>query len=395
MIAVSLAGALTGSVLSAGGADARGLRVTPRSAVPGQVVVLAKIAAKRPQVRIAGRRARIVGRRGGRLRVVVPRLRRGRAAVVVRAGKRRLKGQLRIRRGFSGRVRPTLERSRAVSQVIGPAGGTLASTSADGTRFELAIPAGAVRAPATIALTPVKRIRGFPLHGRRAAVQFTPDGLALDAPATLTITLKRAPRGKFVGFVYDGSGRNLGLRAARRSGRTIVMSVDHFSSAGSTVITGRDLIILLGRLAAKIVAGTLTLDDVQTFAAAWSVLFVGNTSLCTADPTCAFVFGGVLDELIAEAERYSCSGVTGVTSGNVPRGSQAIELLKQALQMDADLRLFGVDGAAGELQGARLCLTTALVAEAVPPAESTPLEATQVPIGGVDVIRADSDGSGG
>jgi hypothetical protein len=125
------------------------------------------------------------------------------------------------------------------------------------------------------------------------------------------------------------------------------------------------------------------------------VLFVGNTSLCTADPTCAFVFGGVVDELIEEAKRYSCSGVTGVTGGNVPRGSQTIELLKQALQMDADLRLFGVNGAAGELQGARLCLTTALVAEAVPPAESTPLEATQVPIGGVDVIRADSDGSGG
>src|SRR4029079_5209753 len=95
-----------------------------------------------------------------------------------------------------------------------------------------------------------------------------------------------------------------------------------------------------------------------------------------------------------EAQRYTCSGVTGVTGGNVPRGSQAIGLLKQALQMDADLRLFGGDGAAGELQGVRLCLTTALVSEAVPPAENTPLEATQVPIGGVDVVRADSDVSG-
>ena len=395
MIAVSLAVALMGSALSAGGADARGLRVAPRSAVPGQVVVLAKVAAKRPRVRIGGRRARVVGRRRGRLRVVVPALRPGRAKVVVRAGKRRLDGRLRVRRGFTGRVRPTLERGRAVSRSIGPEGGTVAATSAAGTSFALAIPAGALPAPTTISLTPVKRIRGFPLHGSRFAVQLSPDGLALLEPATLTITLKGTPRGQFAGFVYDGSGRNLGLRVARRSGRTIVMTVEHFSSAGSTQITGRDLIILLGRLAAKIVAGTLTLEDVQTFAAAWSVLFVGNTSLCTADPTCAFVFGGVVDELIEEAGRYSCSGVTGVTGGNVPRGSQAIELLKQALQMDADLRLFGVNGAAGELQGARLCLTTALVAEAVPPAESTPLEATQVPIGGVDVIRADSDGSGG
>jgi hypothetical protein len=124
-----------GSAMSAGGADARGLRVAPRSAVPGQVVVLAKVAAKRPQVRIGGRRARVVGRRRGRLRVVVPALPPGRAKVVVRDGKRRLDGRLRVRRGFSGRVRPILERGRAVSRSIGPEGGTVAATSAAGISF--------------------------------------------------------------------------------------------------------------------------------------------------------------------------------------------------------------------------------------------------------------------
>jgi len=59
----------------------------------------------------------------------------------------------------------------------------------------------------------------------------------------------------------------------------------------------------------------LTLDDVQTFAAAWSVLFVGNTSLCTADPTCAFVFGGVVDELIEEAKRYCIHDHLSVEAG--------------------------------------------------------------------------------
>ena len=77
----------------------------------------------------------------------------------------------------------------------------------------------------------------------------------------------------------------------------------------------------------------------QTFAAAWSVLFVGNTSLCTADPTCAFVFGGVNDELAEQAARYSCSG-----EGNVPRGSQAIALLARRCRSTRDLRLFGVNG---------------------------------------------------
>ena len=239
MVAVSLAGALTGPALGVGAAeeaDARGLRLTPRSAVPGQVVTLR--APRGARVRIGGRKARVVERRRGRLRVVVPALRPGRAAVAVRAGKRRLRGRLRVRRGFSGRVRPTLERGRTVSRSIGSEGGTVAATSAAGNSFSLAVPPGVVSAPTTISLTPVKRIQRFPLRGPRFAVQMSPDGLALLQPATLTITLKRAARGKFAGFVYDGAGRNLGLTVVRRSGRTIVLTVEHFSSAGSTVITG-------------------------------------------------------------------------------------------------------------------------------------------------------------
>ena len=116
--------------------------------------------------------------------------------MAVRAGKRRLRGRLRVRRGFSGRVRPTLERGRTVSRSIGPAGGTVSATSAGGAAFALAIPAGAVSAPTTISLTPVKRIKGFPLRGPRFAVQLSPDGLALLEPATLTITIKRAARGR-------------------------------------------------------------------------------------------------------------------------------------------------------------------------------------------------------
>jgi hypothetical protein len=389
MVAVSLAGALTSPALGVGAAeeaDARGLRVTPRSAVPGQVVTLR--APRGGRVRIGGRIARVVGRRRGRLRVVVPALRPGRATVAVRAGKRRLRGRLRVRRGFSGRVRPTLERGRAVSRSIGPAGGTVSATSAAGTAFALAIPAGAVSRPTTISVTPVKRIKGFPLRGPRFAVQLSPDGLALLEPATLTITLERAPRGKVAGFVYDGTGRNLGLTVARRSGRTIVMTVEHFSTAGSTHITGRDLIILLGRLAAKIVRGTLDLDDVHLFAVAWSVLFVGNTSQCTADPTCFFVFSGVNDELAEQAAHYTC------LEGNVQRGSDAIAMLRTALEIDADLRLFGNNRRAAEFADERLCLTTSLVADADPPAQNDALSATRVAITTVDRKRADSDADG-
>jgi hypothetical protein len=389
-----LAGALACSALVVCPAPsahaARALRVAPQAAVPGQVVVLSsgRVAVKRASVRIGGRRARVVSRGRRELRAVVPGVRAGRAQVVVQTGGRRLRAPLRVRHGFSGRVRPTLERSRAASALIGPAGGTVAATGSDGTRFSLTIPPRALRAATRVRLTPVERIRGFPLKGRRVAVQFSPDGLALLEPATLRMTLARAPDGKFAGFAYDGSGRDFTLDVVRRSGRTIVMSVEHFSSAGSTQINGRDLIILLGRLAAKIVRGTLDFDDVHLFATAWSVVFVGNTSLCTADPTCNYVFSGTLDWLAEQAAEYSC------LEGNVQRGSDAIEMLREALQIDADMRLLGDNRRAAEFELERRCLTVALVGEADPPAASDPLAATRVPIDTTDATRADADGDG-
>jgi hypothetical protein len=389
-----MVGVLAGSVLVVCPAPsahaARALRVSPQVAVPGQVVVLSsrRVAVKRAKVRIGGERARVVSRSRRRLRAVVPQVDAGRARVVVRAGGQRLRARLQVRRGFSGRVRPTLERSRAASAVIGPAGGTVVATGSDGTRFVLAIPPRALRTATTIALTPVKRIRGFPLTGRRVAVQFSPDGLALLEPATLTMTLEHAPRGSFAGFAYDGSGRDFTLDVVRRSGRRIVMSIEHFSSAGSTHITGRDLIILLAGLAAEIVQGTLDLEDVHLFATAWSVVFVGNTSLCTADPTCNFVFGAARAELLERADEYAC------VEGNVARGSEAIALLRTALGIDADMRLLGHNREASGFESERLCLTTALVGEAEPPAQTDPLAATRVPIDATDSTRADADGDG-
>ncbi|HEY7454141.1 MAG TPA: hypothetical protein VH683_06215, partial [Thermoleophilaceae bacterium] len=158
--------------------------------------------------------------------------------------------------------------------------------------------------------------------------------------------------------------------------------------SGSTQISGRDLIILLAKLAAEIVRGTLDLDDVHLFAVAWSVVFVGNTSLCTADPTCFFVFSGVNDELAEQAAHYTC------LEGNVQRGSDAIAMLRTALEIDADFRLFGNTRRAAEFERERLCLTTSLVADADPPAANDALGATRVPITTVDRTRADSDGDG-
>ena len=92
-----------------------------------------------------------------------------------------------------------------------------------------------------------------------------------------------------------------------------------------------------------------------------SVLFVGNTSLCTADLTCFFVFSGVNDELAEQAAHYTC------LEGNVQRGSDAIATLAASPEIDADPRLFGNNRRAAQFEGERLCLTTSLVADADPP----------------------------
>ena len=118
---------------SAGAEGKTHLGVSDRSAVPGQVILLSgPRVTKKPRVKIGGKKAKIVSKNRGKLGVEVPKLKPGKAGVVVRAGGRRLKGGLKIERGFSGDVKPKLEGSAAVSAEIGPAGGVVAATRSDG-----------------------------------------------------------------------------------------------------------------------------------------------------------------------------------------------------------------------------------------------------------------------
>jgi hypothetical protein len=372
------------------------LHLSARSAVPGQVVVLSAsgLTLRGAKVRVGGKPARVVLRRRKKLEFSVPELSPGARRVRVRAAGRRLSVRLRIRRGFDGQVAPHPDRTRSASKLIGPEGGEVSASASDGTTFKLTVPPGAVGPATEITLTPVKAIGDFPLSGKPAAVEFAPDGLRFSQPATLRITYARLPKGKLTGFVYDGSGRDFGLRAAKVSGKTLRLSVDHFSSTGAATITAKDMVILLGQLAAKLVSGQLTLADVSTFAAAWSSFFAPNPSDCENDPTCAFVLSGTTGLLDAQASRFRCLGATGLFDGDPPRGSEALDALRLGLQIDADLRLLGRNRQASQLSDARLCITRGLVQEATTPAEDDPTGITAVPITAADAARADRDGDG-
>ncbi len=114
-------------------------------------------------------------------------------------------------------------------------GGTITATGADGTTYVLAIPAGALPADTTVSLTPIASISGLPLSGGLAnGVQFGPEGLVLNTPATLTISpANPIPIAQLVGFGYTALGDHFHLEPTGGDGTTIIMAVPHFSGAGT------------------------------------------------------------------------------------------------------------------------------------------------------------------
>jgi hypothetical protein len=163
-------------------------------------------------------------------------------------------------RPFDGRVAAAPDDARAATESLGPDGGTVTATDADGTVYTLAVPAGALLADTSITLTPVAAIDDLPLtDGLVAAVQFAPEGLRLYVPATLTIELPAAvdPAG-LVGFGYAGSGAGLHLDLVSAAGSTLVLSVTHFSGAGAGLAVPADFGALLALPTSTASAGALT-----------------------------------------------------------------------------------------------------------------------------------------
>ena len=93
-------------------------------------------------------------------------------------------------------ARLVLDQRRATYGSIGPEGGTLHATAADGTQFELVVPPDALDFTETITMTPASAVENLPLSGGLAgAVGLEPAGLTFYEPAMLTITPATAPAG--------------------------------------------------------------------------------------------------------------------------------------------------------------------------------------------------------
>lgn len=136
---------------------------------------------------------------------------------------------------FAGSVIVSVDETRQVSALIGPDGGQLSTTTADGAVLTLTIPADALIGQEQIFISPVAAIAGLPLSGGLlAAAQFAPQGLLLFKPATLTIQL---PPGKStqgaIGFAYESNGANFHLSHLTQSDGTLTLLVSHFSGAGA------------------------------------------------------------------------------------------------------------------------------------------------------------------
>ncbi|HEX2997993.1 MAG TPA: hypothetical protein VHP14_24425 [Anaerolineales bacterium] len=116
--------------------------------------------------------------------------------------------------GSSSSVQATSNASRAVTGTIGAGGGALKATSADGTVYELIVPAEALDFDETISMTPVSSMDGLPLSGGFAGgVILEPAGIIFYEPATLRITPAAALSGELVvGFAYDGAGEEFHLQ---------------------------------------------------------------------------------------------------------------------------------------------------------------------------------------
>lgn len=275
-----------------------GIRLSEKVAVPGQVVTATGARLKKAKVAIGGKKTRILSRSKKRVTFQVPRLKPGRYRVVIGTGTSRRSTRLRVKRGFTGKLSIRLDPTRAASAEIGPGGGTLTATGANGTRYELTVPAGALDASTRITMTPIARAGGLPGgDSTRDGVQFAPNGLRFGEPAALRITPANGVR-KAVGLVASDAGRDVSFQRGRRDGSALVLEIAHFSTAATANMSLQDFENLLALWASQDMTLHIAaqfLDMLPDF---------DHAGFCDNNASCAFVRGDV-EELVGRLARSS------------------------------------------------------------------------------------------
>lgn len=137
----------------------------------------------------------------------------------------------------------TVDSPRATSATIGALGGSLVATAADGTRFTLAVPPGALAVDVPITMTPIASFTGG-RWTRAAGVQLLPDGQAFLKPAVLQIEPSFSvpiEQQAILGFAGETSGEQFVTFAdpASTTPRALLM---HFSARAYVQIDADGLV---------------------------------------------------------------------------------------------------------------------------------------------------------
>lgn len=140
----------------------------------------------------------------------------------------------------------TLDTAHAVTQRLYGAG-TLIATAADGTRYTLTVPSGALTGPEDITMTPVQHVAGLPFAGGLiGAVHLEPSGLSFLKPAMLTIQPPvGAPPATPTGFDYQQGGGDFHLYPVVPGSGAITLGVTHFSTPGVAAASSAEVAAVL------------------------------------------------------------------------------------------------------------------------------------------------------
>jgi hypothetical protein len=230
--------------------------------------------------------------------------------------------------------------SASISAAITTDGGLLRATAADGTEFDLIVPAGALPETTTITLTPILSISNLPLTGSLlAAAKLEPDGLQLTRPVFLQLRIPdTVPSSPLLGFSYPASGASFHLLPIAIEGDTVTLTLTHFSTNGAASGAQADFLAQIEPMLAALPATmslnqALSLLDLLT---QWFEAF-GET-LCQGTTVCQTVYDRAVRSLEAAITQTCTNASTAVSAGEPYLAWGHLQQVVQIAIRLADLR---------------------------------------------------------